>query len=158
MACDRAKCREVAQRCAVFNLRRAARAVTGRYEEEMRGLGLKATQFSLLVATAVTGPIRVSWLARAMAMDRTTLTRNLKPLQGRGLVDVVPGSDRRTRAVTLTERGEEVLEQALPLWEAAQDRMVRGLGEQRYTHLLGELQEVVQVARMDRGESVDDSA
>ena len=147
MTCDRTKCLEIARSCAVFNLRRAARAVTSRYEEEMRSLGLKATQFSLLVATALRGPINVSQLAELMVMDRTTLTRNLKPLQKQGLLQVVPGKDRRTRAVTLTRGGEAILEQALPLWEKAQRELVEGLGQQRFVGLLGDLQQTVDVAR-----------
>ena len=100
MSCDRSQCLEVARSCAVLNLRRAARAVTNRYEDEMRALGLKATQFSLLVAAALRGPVNISALAELMVMDRTTLTRNLKSLQKRGLLRAVPGSDRRTRAAT----------------------------------------------------------
>ena len=147
MICNRTKCLEVARSCAVLNLRRAARAVTSRYEDEMRPLGLKATQFSLLVASALRGPINVSQLAELMVMDRTTLTRNLKPLQKQGLLQVVPGRDRRTRAVTLTAAGEKRLEQALPLWERAQHTVVEGLGQERFAGLLGDLQQTVDVAR-----------
>ncbi len=149
MPCNRTMCLEIARSCAVLNLRRAARAVTRRYEEEMRPLGLKATQFSLLVAAALRGPINVSQLAELMVMDRTTLTRNLKPLQKHGLLQVIPGRDRRTRAVTLTEAGEKVLEQALPLWERAQHTVVEGLGQERFAGLLGDLQQTVDVARRD---------
>ena len=147
MSCDRSQCLEVARSCAVLNLRRAARAVTNRYEDEMRALGLKATQFSLLVAAALRGPVNISALADLMVMDRTTLTRNLKPLQKRGLLQVVPGSDRRTRAVTLTAAGEAMLAQALPLWRQAQREVVEGLGEQRFAGLLGDLRRTVEVAR-----------
>ena len=147
MSCDRSQCLEVARSCAVLNLRRAARAVTNRYEDEMRALGLKATQFSLLVAAALRGPVNISALADLMVMDRTTLTRNLKPLQKRGLLRVVPGSDRRTRAVTLTAAGEAMLAQALPLWRQAQREVVDGLGEQRFAGLLGDLRRTVEVAR-----------
>ena len=151
MSCDRSQCLEVAHSCAVLNLRRAARAVTNRYEDEMRALGLKATQFSLLVAAALRGPVNISALAELMVMDRTTLTRNLKPLQKRGLLQVVPGSDRRTRAVTLTAAGEAMLAQALPLWRRAQREVVDGLGEQRFVGLLGDLRRTVEVARGESG-------
>jgi DNA-binding MarR family transcriptional regulator len=147
MICNRTKCLAVARSCAVLHLRRAARAVTSRYEDEMRPLGLKATQFSLLVAAALRGPINVSQLAELMVMDRTTLTRNLKPLQKQGLLQVVPGRDRRTRVVTLTAAGEKMLEQALPLWERAQHTVVEGLGQERFAGLLGDLQQTVDVAR-----------
>lgn len=147
MSCDKRQCLEVARSCAVFNLRRAARAATSRYEEDMRALDLKATQFSLLVATALYEPVNISELAGLMVMDRTTLTRNLKPLQKRGLLQVLPGADRRTRAVSLTADGDAILEQALPLWERAQREVVDGLGQQRFDGLLRDLKQTVDVVR-----------
>ena len=62
-------------------------------------------------------------------MDRTTLTRNLKPLERRGLLSITPGSDQRTREVALTNRGHSLLAQAIPLWEDAQSRVLENLGE-----------------------------
>lgn len=147
MHSETSKCREVARSCAVLNLRRAARAVTSRYEAVLRPVGLKATQFSLLVAISLRGPVTISHLAEIMVMDRTTLPRNLKPLEKAGLVNVAAGEDRRTRAVTLTNEGRKMLERALPLWEEAQSVLVKGLGEARFDGLLDDLRETVAVAR-----------
>lgn len=70
----------------------------------------------------------ITRLAQALVMDRTTLTRDLRPLEGQGFIRVGAGVDRRTRTVILTARGREVLTRALPLWERAQRQMEDGLG------------------------------
>ena len=77
--------------CACYKVRKAARAVTKLYEEVLRPVGLRATQFSLLMATRVLGPVTVVKLAQVMVMDRTTLTRNLQILEKRGLITIKPG-------------------------------------------------------------------
>lgn len=130
---------ERAQSCACFNLRKAARAVTQLYDEALRPADLRATQFALLTATRLLGSAPMTRLAEIMGMDRTTLTRNLRPLERQGLIRVRPGSDGRVREVVLTERGQEALARALPLWERAQGRVVKGLGGSRWRRLLGDL-------------------
>ncbi len=132
--------------CACFNLRKAARAVTQLYEEILRPTGLRATQFSLLVATKLFGPITVTRLAEMGVIDRTTLTRNFKPLVKQGYIEVVLGKDRRTRVVSLTGRGREALRKALPLWKKAQARVVKELGQERWSSLQSNLREVVSLA------------
>lgn len=133
--------------CACFNLRKAARAVTSLYDEALRPSGLRGTQFTLLMITKVLGTVSVTRLADEAVMDRTTLTRNLRPLEKQGLVRVTAGSDRRVREVTLRPRGNEVIERAIPLWIAAQERMTRGLGEARLRQLVDNLNAAVEVAR-----------
>lgn len=128
--------------CTSFNLRKATRAVTQFYDEALRDSGLKSTQFSLLAAAAAAGSIPISRLADEMAMDRTTLTRNLKPLEAEGLLRVVAGADRRVRNVAVTPEGEARLEKALPLWRKAQTRMIDKLGDERWGELLRQLQSV----------------
>jgi DNA-binding MarR family transcriptional regulator len=137
------KCKEIGQTCACYKVRKAARAVTKIYEEVLRPIGLRATQFSLLMATRVMGPVTVVKLAQVMVMDRTTLTRNLQILETRGLITIKPGEDRREREVNLTAEGMEVLAKAVPLWEEAQERVREGLGEERLQNLLGDLSEMV---------------
>ncbi len=132
--------------CACFNLRKTARAITQLYDEALRPSGLRCTQFSLLIATTMLEPVTVTHLAEIVVMDRTTLARNLRPLEKMGLMNVEPGDDLRTRIVTLTTRGKEVLSKALPLWEKAQDRVVRGLGQERWASLQANLKEVVMQA------------
>jgi DNA-binding MarR family transcriptional regulator len=142
-----AECKEIGRTCACYQVRKAARAITKVYEEVLRPIGLRATQFSLLMATRVMGPVTVVKLAQVMVMDRTTLTRNLQILETRGLITIKPGEDRREREVNLTAEGMEVLAKAVPLWEEAQERVREGLGEERLQNLLGDLSEMVSLIR-----------
>lgn len=128
--------------CACFNIRKAARVITQNFDEIMQPSGLRATQFTILVMIASSDAATMSELADKLVMDRTTLTRNLRPLQEQGLIRDVPGADRRTRSIDLTSKGRRVLLKALPLWKKAQARMTRNLGEQRFAGLLGELRSV----------------
>ncbi len=141
------KCREIGQTCACFKVRKASRAITKFYEEVLRPTGLRATQFSLLMATRVMGPVTVVKLAQIIVMDRTTLTRNLQVLEKRGLISIKPGEDRREREVALTAVGMEVLTKAVPLWEEAQERVKKGLGEERLHNLLGDLSEMISLTK-----------
>ena len=124
-------------------MRKAARAITKLYEEVLRPSGLRATQFSLLMATRIMGPVTVVKLAQATVMDRTTLTRNLQILEKRKLIEIKTGEDRREREVTLTSSGMEVLAKAIPLWEEAQDRVKRALGEDKMDNLMHGLSKMV---------------
>lgn len=133
--------------CTCLNLRKAARAVTQMYDEALKPSGLRATQFSLLSAVENKGPIGITELARTLVTDRTTLTRNLKPLLDRALLQVVDSVDRRQRPIALTSRGRDRLAQALPLWREVQARLVKGFGHARWTGLLGDLDEAVHLAR-----------
>ncbi len=132
--------------CTCFGLRKAARAVTQAYDDALRPCGLRATQFSLLGAVENKGPIGMTALGEALVTDRTTLTRNLKPLIAASLLRIVDGADRRERPVGLTPKGRRRLATAMPLWLDAQRRMARGLGEDRWTRLLGDLGEAVRLA------------
>jgi DNA-binding MarR family transcriptional regulator len=132
--------------CVCFNLRKTARAITQLYDEALRPSGLRCTQFSLLIAATRLEPVTVTHLAEIVVMDRTTLARNLRPLEKKGLMNVTPGDDQRTRIVTLTTRGKEVLARALPLWEKAQARVVRGMGQERWTALEANLKDVARQA------------
>lgn len=132
--------------CACFNLRKAARAITQLYDGALAPSGLRATQFSLLAVLRAMGEPTISRLAKAMVMDRTTLTRNLRPLEKLGLLEVIVGKDRRTRHVGLTALGRDRLATAFPLWREAQARVARGLGEARRERLLSDLAGVVAVA------------
>jgi DNA-binding MarR family transcriptional regulator len=140
---EMATCKEIGRTCACFKVRKAARAITKLYEEVLRPSGLRSTQFSLLMAVRVMGPVTVVKLAQATVMDRTTLTRNLQILEKRRLIEIKPGEDRREREVTLTALGMDVLAQAIPLWEAAQERVRQGLGEEKMHNLLADLSEMI---------------
>src|SRR5512143_1408514 len=130
-----------------INLRRAARAVTQMYDRFLAPSNLQVTQFSMLVACAIAGPVPVTALAEKLVLDRTTLARNLKPLQTRGLVKVSIGNDRRVHVVALSERGYSALAKALPLWQEAQTQIVKGFGQPRLSSLLQDLSALVRLAR-----------
>lgn len=115
--------------CACLHARMTARAVTRMYDEALRASGLKVTQFSLLAALEH-GPTRsVSALAGMLALERTTLTRNLRLLGDAGLIAQRPGP-RRAVSHTLTQAGHDALARARPLWRAAQRAVIDSLGEQ----------------------------
>jgi DNA-binding MarR family transcriptional regulator len=133
---ERAHCLVVARECTGANLRRASRAVGRIYDQAMAPCGLRGTQFSLLVALSLIGEAPVMRLADQLGLDRTTLTRNLAPMERQGLLESVPGPDRRVRLIRLTEAGRRTLSQALPLWQKAQDRVVAGLGRRRWKELI----------------------
>jgi DNA-binding MarR family transcriptional regulator len=136
---DPAALAEVAAGCACKNLRRTARAVTQLYDEALRPAGLRITQFTLLVAVALGEPVRITRLADALTLDRTTLARDLEPLTERGLIEVAAGEDRRTRVVRLTRQGREAIGRAYPLWQRAQAHLVEG---SPWPELAGGLEEV----------------
>ncbi|MEE9611620.1 MAG: MarR family winged helix-turn-helix transcriptional regulator [Desulfatiglandales bacterium] len=144
---DRPRCFEMGRRCACANLRKAARVVTQLYDEIIRPSGLRGTQFGLLMATRALGPVTVTKLADKAMMDRTTLARNLRLLEKKGLIRIEPGEDQRMREVTLTNQGYETLTKALPFWEKAQARIVEGLGEERLNNLLENLEAMVSLVR-----------
>ncbi len=144
---DLDKCRVVATSCVAGNLRQASRAVSQLYDEAIRPSGLRGPQFTLLVALAIAGLSPITNLAEALVMDRTTLSRNLKPLAQRGWVKIAPGADQRQRMVSLTSTGEAVLATALPLWEQAQRQLVNGLGDAGFADLLAGLATAVSTVK-----------
>ena len=147
MTFPKAVCREIARECTLFAVRSVSRAVTQLYEEALAPAGLKATQLSILVATAARGGWTMSGLADALNMDRTTLTRNAGPLRRKGLLRVGAGRDQRSSAVELTARGHAVLHRAYPLWRKTQRRIISRLGKRRWEALIGDLSELLDAAR-----------
>lgn len=140
--------------CTCANLRKAARAVTQAYDAALQPAGLKVTQFTVLATLAKRGEMPLMKLAEAMVLDRTTLTRNLRPLVARGLVSEAQDADRRVRRLTLTAAGRAALEAALPPWREAQTRLVAALGPGRWAELLGDLAQTVEAARGDVQETI----
>ena len=126
-------------------LRQATRALTQRYDAAFAAAGIRSTQFNLLVAMAPSVPL--SRLAKAVVMDRTTLTRNLAPLVGRGLVAESGAEDKRIRSYALTARGQQLLARALPDWQAAQARILSVLAEEDAKKLRRILRTVVAAAQ-----------
>lgn len=107
--------------CLCLHVQRAARAVARRYDEVLRPLGLTNGQFSLMMSLNRPEPPTMGQVSAVLAMDRTTVTANLKPLERRGLIEVrTDDKDRRTRRLRLTPSGRDLLASALPLWKKAQ--------------------------------------
>jgi DNA-binding MarR family transcriptional regulator len=108
---------EVRDACLCLHLQRAARAVARRFDAAFRPLGLTSGQFSLLMSLNQPQPPSIGSVAALLAMDRTTLTANLKPLERRGLVRVtIDKGDRRSRRLILTPAGRALLAKAIPVW------------------------------------------
>src|SRR5262245_25585521 len=122
--------RKIRDRCLCLSLQRAARRVGRQFDEALRPLGLTNGQFSLLASLNRPQPARLGSVAAVLAMDRTTLTAALKPLQRRGLVDVsIDQEDRRSRALTLTRHGRSLLAAAIPVWTRTHARLERQLAD-----------------------------
>lgn len=118
--------------CACHKVRLAARAVTRTYDEALRSSGLRATQFAVLVAIADAGSMSITALAETLGMDRSSLTRNLAPLEQAGLVEVGAEGWRRSRKLALTASGAARLAEATPLWQRAQHRLHQRLGNAQW--------------------------
>ena len=122
--------------CLCTKLRRASRGVTRLYDDALAPVGLNAAQFSLLRNLQRLGQPSITCLAEAMGLDRSTLGRNLKVVQGMGLVVLGEGCDQRSRQVALSEAGLRVLEQGAPLWEQAQQALAKRLGADKRAELM----------------------
>lgn len=125
--------------CCCFNLRKISRAVTQFFDRHLELAGIRATQFTLLLSLSSISGKTLTEMAESLVMDRTTLTRNLKPLERMGLITGVKLSDRRSKAYALTEKGKEVILRGVPLWQKAQQQIVGRLGHDRYDRFLEEL-------------------
>jgi len=129
----------VNQDCCCFNLRKVTRAITQFYDRYLEPADIRATQFTLLVELSNSAGKTLTDMAEGLVMDRTTLTRNLKPLDKAGLIESVPLTDKRSKGYALTEKGRMVLAKGHPLWKNAQHQIVGQLGQERYQRLVNEL-------------------
>jgi len=119
------------QGCSNAKLRQLTRRVSQHYDHEMGKIGLKTTQYSLLSQVMHRGPIRPSDLAKAMVLDASTLTRNLKPLVAAGWLMVGAGTDDRSHLVVITQAGRDKRAEAQRRWKAAQESLNDLLGVER---------------------------
>jgi DNA-binding MarR family transcriptional regulator len=131
--------------CLCFTLRQASRAVSRFYDDELRGIGLRTTQYSLLQLLRRSGEVRQRDLAEQTMHDETSLTRSLRPLVEAGWVAVRAGDDRREKWFQLTAAGLVKLEEARPAWERAQARMQALLPEGAWRGLMENLTEVARL-------------
>lgn len=120
---------DVAGACVGQKSRNAARLLTRRFDDALRPVGLTGGQYSMLVIITLTQDKTLTELAAHMGLDRTTLIRNLKPLEREGLAEVSDEGYRRARSVDITELGVARLSEALPLWRQVQDGIKSELGE-----------------------------
>ena len=126
----------VRDHCLCLAVQRAARALARRFDDAMRSMDLTHGQFSLLMSLNRPEPPSIGEVAHFLAMDRTTLTANLKPLERRGLLKVaVDKADRRSRRLTLTAAGHALLIEALPVWKKTHAAIDKLLLDQKSDHL-----------------------
>lgn len=128
------------ENCVCFNLRRVTRAVTQFFDAEMRRHGIRTTQGSVLAALMEKGSWSMAELSDSLGMDRTTLVRNLKPLQRDGLVRTDGGGRGNLVEVSITTEGRKQIEKLEPAWRAAQNAVVQTLGEKRWSAILSDLE------------------
>ena len=130
--------------CSCTALRQAARHVTQFYDQSLAPTGLRTTQFSILSRLRRKGPMSINALAADLVMDRTTLGRNILPLQRDGLIEAATGvEDRRRKELRVTEAGVRRLEGALSAWRTAQAGFEAAFGGGRASDLRGLLRSVV---------------
>ena len=128
------------ENCVCFNLRWVTRAVTQFFDAEMRRHGIRPTQGSILLALNAKESWNMAELSDWLGMERTTLVRNLRPLQRDGFVQAVGGGRGNRVELTITAKGRKKIEKCLPAWKSAQSAVVKTLGEKRWSAILSDLE------------------
>jgi len=139
--------RRTGQACVGFNVRKASRLLGQIYDQAFKPVGLKGTQFSLLMSVAGNQGATIGELSQLLGMERSTLSRNVLILQKKGLVTEEEGQDRRQQRISITDSGVSVLRKALPLWHEVQESLAGELGEERIKSLLEDLQSLAQLPK-----------
>ncbi len=138
-------CGKVADSCMGMRVRRAARVVANHYDKHLKPSGLKGTQFTLLNTIFMNPGANIGKLADILGLDRTTLNRNLKPLERKGWIRSGSGKDPRTRTLKLTSEGTGILQNALPFWLEAQSGVMETV-DHRIKRLMDDLSELEKLA------------
>jgi len=128
------------ENCVCFNLRWVTRAVTQFYDAEMRRHGIRPTQGTILASLMSKDSWNMAELSDWLGMERTTLVRNLRPLQRDGLVQINGGGRGRLVELAITAKGRKQIEKLAPAWKSAQSAAVKTLGEKRWSALLSDLE------------------
>jgi DNA-binding MarR family transcriptional regulator len=131
--------------CVCATARMAARSLTRIYDRALEPAGIRTTQFSVLARLLEEGPLPLTHLAGRLAMDRTTLARDLRPLERRGLVAISVGADRRVRMAELTPAGRRLVDEVRPLWKQVQRDVRAELGPDRVARLMDELRAAIAI-------------
>jgi DNA-binding MarR family transcriptional regulator len=137
--------------CMCASLRRASRALTQLYDEALRPLGLRATQFTILQSLTLAGEVSQGELGQILAMDSTTLTRTLRIMSREGWIAERRGEDQRERLLSLAKGGRNQFNRALPSWEKAQAQLGRQLGDKRWHALMKLTNEVTTLVTTQGG-------
>ena len=140
-------CGKVSDNCMGMRVRRAARVVANHYDKHLKPAGLKGTQFTLLNTIFMNPAASIGQLANIIGLDRTTLNRNLKPLEGKGLISSGSGKDPRTRTLKLTKEGTTILQNALPYWLKAQSGVMETV-DHRIKRLMDDLTELEKLGNL----------
>jgi DNA-binding MarR family transcriptional regulator len=130
----------MAENCVCFNLRWVTRVVTQFYDAEMRRHGIRPTQGTILSSLIAKESWDMAELSDWLGMDRTTLVRNLRPLQRDGFVEVSGGGRGNRVEITITAKGRKQIEKLTPAWKSAQCAVVKTLGEKRWSAILSDLE------------------
>src|SRR6202171_5192948 len=120
----------ISRTCIAVRLRLLNRVVTNFYDDALRPLGLKVSQLNVLIVTAALDLARPAQVCEILQLDTSTLSRNVKPLQAHGWLEVVPDEDARTQPFRLTPQGKRLMRKAGPAWEEAQRQATELLGEE----------------------------
>ena len=130
------------ENCACFNVRRVSRVITQFFDVEVRRHGIRPTQTPILRALQAKNGWSMAELSEWLGMERTTLLRNLRPLQRDGLVRAKGGGQGGHVALEITDKGRAALAKTLPAWRSAQDKVVAILGKERWSAIISDLQDV----------------
>jgi DNA-binding MarR family transcriptional regulator len=133
--------------CICASFRRTARALTQLYDEALRPLGLRTTQFTVIQALSLTGEVTQGRLGEILAMDSTTLTRTLTIMRKRRWIETRHGRDGRERLLKLSKTGREQLERASPAWQGVQGLLRSELGDERWAEIFRQTTETTSAAR-----------
>lgn len=139
----------MARTCIAARLRLLNRVVTNFYDDALRPLGLKVSQLNILIVTARLGRARPAQVCEILQLDASTLSRNVKPLQAHGWLEVVPEQDSRAQPFRLTPQGKRLIEKAVPAWEEAQRQATELLGDAGFA-LLDEAARKLGMSQADR--------
>jgi DNA-binding MarR family transcriptional regulator len=128
------------ENCVCFNLRSVSRVVTQFFDAEIRRYGIRPTQRTILMALSAEESWTMAALSDWLGMDRTTLVRNLHPLQRDGMVQSVGGGRGSRVELSITAKGRKKIKESLPAWRSAQSAALKTLGQQRWSAILSDLE------------------
>lgn len=136
------------QICVCANLRKKTRLVTQFYDNLLQPTGLKVTQYSMLANIDLQQSVSISRLGEILLLDQTTITRNINLLKRNGYVDLTRDpQDARAKVITLTDKGVEKLNEATPIWQDIQERIINDIGLEKYNDFyetLKTIQKIIQ--------------